>query len=93
MSEKYHPVAFDELLQRFMAEIRANHKRLEQLEKVISPLLARQVCACSDDEAARLRNMATTAAIEIIEDDFGGMESMTVNFQTWLDRLREKKEL
>jgi len=93
MSDQYHPIAFDELLNRFMAEIRENHKRLEQLEKVISPLLAREVCECTDDEAAQLLNMATAAALEIIEDDFGGIESMTVNFQTWTDRLREKCQL
>jgi hypothetical protein len=92
MSEKYHPVAFEELLKRFMAEIRASSKRLTQLEKVISPLLARENCECSDDEAAHLQNMAVAAALEVIEDDFGGMESMRENFQFWLDHQRKKKE-
>jgi len=32
----YHPVAFAELQERFMAEIRINHKRLTALEQVIS---------------------------------------------------------
>ena len=89
----YHPVAFDELCERFMAEIRINSKRLTQLEKIMSPLLARENCECSDDEAAQLQNMAIVAAIEVIEDDFGGMESMKENFQIWLDHQRETKQL
>jgi hypothetical protein len=93
MSEKYHPIAFAELQERFMAEIRINHKRLTQLEKVISPLLARENCVCSDDEAAQLQNMAIVAAIEVIEDDFGGMDSMKENFQIWLNHQRETEQL
>ncbi len=88
----YHPVAFDELTERFMAEIRISSHRLEQLEKVISPLLARTHCECTDAEARALLDKATHEAEQIIKDDFGGMESMTENFQVWLDRLRERME-
>ncbi len=93
MSEKYHPVAFDEVCERFMAEIRINSKRLTQLEKIISPLLARETCVCSDDEAAQLQAMAITAAIEVIERDFGGMKGMAGNFDIWIKHQRETGQL
>jgi hypothetical protein len=90
---KYHPVAFDEMCERFMTEMRDNSKKLEQLEKVISPLLARAHCECSDEEAMTLLRRATEEAEKIVNDDFGGMESMKENFQIWLDHQREKEQI
>lgn len=88
----YHPVSFDEVCGRFMAEIRINGKRLEQLESVISPLLARAHCECSDDEAQALIRNATEAA-EKVGKDFGGLAHLRENFQIWLDYQRKKERI
>ncbi len=89
----YHPVAFEELCDRFMAEIRISSKRLEQLEKVISPLLARSHCECTDEEAQALLLKAINEAEKVIEDDFGGMKGMAGNFDTWLKYQRKTEKL
>ncbi len=86
---RYHPVAFDELCERFMAEIRTNGKRLEQLESVISPLLARAHCECTDEEALTLIRNATRAAEEV-SDHF---KVTPESWQIWLDRQRETEQL
>ena len=87
--ESYHPVAFDEVCERFMAEIRINHKRLEQLEKVISPLLARAHCECTDEEALALLRNATQAAEEV-SDHF---KVTPESWQIWIDHQRETQQL
>jgi len=90
MKSQYQPVSYDELMNRFMEEIRLSSKRLTQLEKVISPLLAAGYCECSDDEANQLQNVATSAAVDIVEEDYGGIEHMQENFQAWLDSQRKQ---
>jgi len=89
---RYHPVAFDELQERFMAEIRINGKRLTALELVISPLMARTHCVCTDEEAQALILKATAAAEKACED-FGGIEKIQDCFQIWLDHQRETEQL
>jgi len=89
---RYHPVAFDQLQERFMDEIRINGKRLTALELVISPLMARIHCECTDYEAKLLVAKATEAA-EKACDDFGGLDNLRENFQIWLDHQRKTKQL
>jgi len=88
----YHPIAFAELQERFMAEIRMNHKRLTALEQVISPLMARTHCVCTDEEAQALNLKAIEAAEKACEE-FGGIEKITECFQIWLDHQRETEQL
>jgi len=88
----YHPVAFDNLQERFMEEIRTNGKRLTALELVISPLVARAHCECTDDEAKALIRKATEAA-EKACDQFGGLDNLRENFQIWLDHQRKTEQL
>lgn len=85
----YHPVAFDEMCERFMAEIRTNGDRLQQLESVISPLLARAHCECSDEEAHALIRNATRAAEEV-SDHF---KVTPESWQIWIDHQRKKGPL
>lgn len=89
----YHPVAFNEVCERFMAELRINTKRLTQLERVISPLLARSHCECTDEEAQALLLKAINEAEKIIEEDFGGMKGMAGNFDFWLKHQRKTEQL
>jgi hypothetical protein len=91
-SHQYHPVAFAELQERFMAEIRINHKRLTALEQVIAPLMARTHCVCTDEEAQALNLKAIEAAEKACEE-FGGIEKITECFQIWLDHQRETQQL
>lgn len=89
MSEKYHPVSFDVLCERYMEEIRTSSKRLTQLERVISPLLARAHCECTDEEALALLRNATREAEEI-SDHF---KVTPESWQIWLDSQRKQGKL
>ncbi len=86
---RYHPVAFDELCERFMAEIRTNSKRIEQLENVISPLLARVHCECTDREADLLLAQATEAAEKVAKQ----FEVKADVWQIWIDFQRTKERI
>jgi len=88
----YHPVAFDEVCERFMAEIRINHKRLTALEQVIAPLMARTHCVCTDEEAQALMLRAINQAENACEE-FGGIDNIKECFQIWLDHQRETDQL
>jgi len=90
--EIYHPVAFTELQERFMAEIRINSNRLTALELVISPLMARVHCECTDYEAKLLIAKATEAAEKACVE-FGGIDNLKESFQIWLDHQRKTKQL
>jgi len=91
-NERYHPVAFAELQKRFMAEIRTNGDRLTALELVISPLMARVHCECTDREADLLLAQATEAAQKACKE-FGGIDNLRECFQLWLDHQRETNRL
>jgi hypothetical protein len=92
MSERYHPVAFFELQERFMKEIRTNGNRLTALELVISPLMARSHCECTDEEAQALLLKAINAAEKACVE-FGGIDNLKECFQIWLDHQRETEQL
>ena len=57
--------------------------------KVISPLLARAHCECTDEEALTLIRNATRAAEEV-SDHF---KVTPESWQIWLDRQRETEQL
>ena len=88
----YLPVSFDVLCERYMAEIRLSSKRLTALELVISPLMARTHCVCTDEEAQALILQATEAAEKACKE-FGGIDNLKECFQLWLDHQRETNRL